>query len=73
MLFMLASSMAADPNDVTHDDVFNFLHPPEHGKFFYVDFPQHDKYHGQHAIITNIRNRDHDGWDSYPLYFTTQQ
>ena len=21
---------------------------------------------------TKVRNRDHDGWDSYPLYLTTQ-
>ena len=60
--------MAVNCQDTTETKI----HPPESGKFFYVDFPQHE-WHGQHAITAKLRNRNHGGWDSFPLYFTTQQ
>jgi len=47
------------------------VRPPETGKFFYVDFPQHG-FHGQHAITVKIRAKDSDEWIPYPLYFTSQ-
>jgi hypothetical protein len=31
--------------------------PPDTGKFFYADFPQHE-WHGQHAITAKLRNRN---------------
>ena len=61
-LFLMAVSVKGNAVDA--------IHPPEHGKFFYIDFPQHE-WHGQHAITTKIRNINKEGWDSFPLYFTT--